>query len=197
LNHVTDTFAADESQPLLTAVHSFQSGDADSFDTIVRIVKRAIFSRARKMHLSVECAEDITQVVLVRIFVHAKKAEFISDGKVWSWILTITVSEVIKHWRKKSPSTFREGTIPANLEPVDEVDTPLQSLASADELSDVQRCIDRLPDANPFLLHTVMQMTFRDAAKAIGLSLGKFKHRYETSLRSIRSCMKKKGHDLE
>ena len=77
-------------------------------------------------------------------------------------------------------------------------DDPAAVAAGSEAVADAGDCVARLaPDERLSLLGPLLHgLTFRAAAALHGLSLGQFKHRYETALERVRECMKRKGHDF-
>lgn len=179
---------------LLTIMQAFQHGDQSAFDALWETVRRSIYYRAKKRGLAHEEAEDIAQKVLVRVYLYAARATFTHVAQVWGWIRTITRNEVIKFQQKKRPDA-NGPELNENMPAENGID-PIGHAAETEGVQDVGECISRLTELAQQCLQgpLVDSLTFRQAAAACDLSLGKFKHRYEQALRQVRECMKAKGH---
>ena len=185
---------------LLEAMRAFQRGDSVVFDTIYQTVWGPVYLRANKMGLGHEESQDITQKVLVRVYLYAGRAKFDSKERLWSWVYTIAVREIYKYWKRKRPETVsEEGLKLMHSQPTNPDDDPAVLTAETEVLGDVGECIGRLDEANRiYLLGPLVQnLTFRQSAAICRLRLGQFKHRYEKALKKVRNCMKEKGHNLE
>lgn len=187
------------SDRLLETMWAFQQGDRSAFDALYGVMWPRVCLRAHKMGLGPEEGEEIAQKVLVRVYLHAGKAQFESKGRLWSWVYTITAREVYKHWKRKRPELVsEEGLERLEAQPTDASNDPVTHAVGAEVLSDADDCIERLSDADRLYLlgPLVHGLTFRQAAAAHGLTLGRFKHRYGKALEAVRGCMEAKGHDL-
>jgi len=188
-----------DSGDLLEAMLAFQQGHRDAFDALYQAIWSPVCLRAARMGLRAEESEEITQKVLVRIFLYCAKAEFRSTAQIWSWVYTITVREVYKHWRRRRPELVsEEGLELLQRQAAAADDDPVTLATDAEVLSAVDDCIGRLGEAERlYLLGPLVQgLPFRQAAALHGLTLGQFKHRYEQALDAVRTCMESKGHGL-
>ena len=189
-----------DSAQLLIVVQRFQQGEKKCFDEIYSELSGPIKNRAVKMGLNVVEGEDITQKVLVRVYLYAEKATFESGPQFWAWVFKITSREIIKHWQSRRPELGLADLAddwPGPTAESGEID-PSISAAATEVNADVHDCISRLSEAARLhLLGPLVEgLTFRDAAKSHKLTLGQYKHRYEQALHQVRDCMKSKGHDL-
>ena len=186
-------------EELLAAMQAFQQGDKTCFQMVYEHLWRGVYLRASKMGLSRSDSEEIAQKVLVRVYLYASRASFRSARRLWSWVYTITVREVYKHWRRRRPELLA-GDLPELLSAgsADCGEDPTDAAATAEEMRDVGDCIGRLEQAERVhLLGPLVQgLSFRQAAALHALTLGVFKHRYERALQKVRDCMKSKGHEL-
>ncbi len=185
---------------LLSSMRMFQQGRKSIFDSIYGEIQAPVCRRIQKMGVRGDDCEEITQQVLVRIYMYASKAKFKTISHLWAWIYTITAREIYKHWKKKRPELIsKEGLAFLHDQQTDPVNNPLQLAVSDEAVKDVGECIGRLEeDARLHLLGPLAQeISFRQAAAIHGLSLGQFKHRYEKALTAVRKCMESKGHEIE
>ncbi len=184
---------------LLDAMHQFQGGSDDAFETVYRRLWRPVAARVGRMGLRGDLVDELTQKALVRVYLYARKATFDSAGRLWGWVLTIATREVYKHWRKRRPDLAGEDALEAwSAEAAAPAETPADAAETAETDADARDCLGRLEDDARRKLAGVLVggLTFRAAAAAEGLTLGQFKHRYEKALARVRDCMRAKGHDV-
>ncbi len=185
---------------LLSQVHAFQGGDEGAFDAIYGRLWRPVVSRAAKMGLADDEAEEVAQKALVRVYLYIRNAAFDRPQRLWGWVFTVATREVYKHWRKRRPDLVDDEALEAwASEAADESAAPLDAAAASEAHADVQDCLAGLDEKPRVLLLAVLagELTFRQAARNHGLTLGQFKHRYEKALAQVRACMEAKGHVLE
>ena len=184
---------------LLAAVLAFQQGDRDAFERMYDPLWQAARLRAGRMGLGHADAEEIAQKVLVRVYLYAARATFTAVRELWGWVYTIIAREVYKHWRRKRPDLFAADALELHLgRRVSPDDDPADATVESEMIEHVGDCIGRLGDEERlYVLGPLVEgLTFRKAAALHGLTLGKFKHRYQKAMERIRDCMRRKGHDL-
>ena len=185
---------------LLAAMRAFQQGRKSAFDNIDGEIRGPVSLRVRKMGLRGDDCQEITQRVLVKVYMYAARATFKSRSHLWAWVYTITARETYKHWKKTRPSLIGNDSLAVlHDQSTEPADNPLHIAATDEAIGNVGDCIERL-DAEPRLLllgPLAQNLTFRQAATVHGLSLGQFKHRYEKALAAVRRCMKSKGYEIE
>lgn len=184
---------------LLAGVRAFQQGQQGSFERLYARLWPSVALRARRMGLDAHQAEEIAQRVLVRVYLYVGRARFDRPAQVWAWVYTIAAREVYKLWRKRRPDLVSDEVLEAwAAEAGDRSAGPAAAAASAEAVEHVQQCIADLDEARRMVLLGVLagELTFRQAARAGGLTLGQFKHRYEKALAEVRDCMRAKGHDV-
>ena len=185
---------------LLADMRAFQQGDEDRFERLYEAMWGPICRRAAKMGIrGADRCEDIAQKVLVRVYLHARKARFDSPPRMWAWVYTIATREVYKEWRRRRELLAADVSEDWPLEPADPAQGPAAASVEAEIIEAVGECIDRLDEQDRLaaLLVLVQEATFRASAKMLGLTLGQFKHRYATALEQVRRCLKAKGHETD
>jgi RNA polymerase sigma-70 factor (ECF subfamily) len=185
---------------LLSAMRAFQEGDRASFDGLYGQLAPASARRAARMGLDAEQAQEIAQKTLVRVFLYAARARFEHAEQVWAWLYAITTREVYKLWRQRRPEIVSQEAVEIALAGrADPAGTPAAAAAASEMIEHAGDCIGALDEAERMHLLGVLAagLTFRQAARAHGLSLGQFKHRYERALRKVRDCLRAKGHDVQ
>lgn len=186
-------------QDLLSVIKAFQNGEPGSFERLYRMLWPLIALRALRMGLGPHQAEDLAQEVLIRVHRYAPKGTFDRAGKVWAWVYTIAVHEVYKVWRKRHPDLVSQEALEVWAgEATGASADPPAAAASAEAIEDLDECLAALAeDERMYVLGVLVGgLTFRQAARAHGLTLGQFKHRHTKGLVSVRQCMRAKGHEV-
>jgi RNA polymerase sigma factor (sigma-70 family) len=184
---------------ILEAMQAFQGGNEAAFGVLYESLWGPVCLRARKMGLSDDESVEISQKVLIRVYLYAGSATFPSELKLWSWVYTITAREVYKHWGRKTPLQLREDALLGlEAQPTSPRDDPANQAAEAEAVEAVGDCLGRLPPGErlPLVGTLVQGLSFRRAAAVHGLSLGQFKHRHETAMEKVRDCMRAKGFEI-
>lgn len=177
----------------------FQQGDGAAFNALYAAMWPSVYGRGRKMGLRPDEAEEIAQKVLVRVYLYAGRARFESSKRLWAWVYTIATRQIYRHWKGRRPDLISDEGLEALAgRPAGAADDPAASAIETEALADVEQCLDRLDESDRLhLLGPLVQgLTFRQAAAVHGLTLGRFKHRYERALEQVRDCMRGKGHDF-
>lgn len=184
---------------LLSRVHAFQRGDASAFDPLYAALWGPVVVRARRMGLPPDQAEEIAQKTLVRVYLYAGRGSFGHVRQLWAWVYLIATREVYKHWRKKHPEALSQDVLETlAAEGPDPSPRPPEAAEQAEAFADLKACLSGLDEAERMLLLGVLAggLTFRQAAREHGLSLGQFKHRYEKARARLRDAMRARGHDV-
>ena len=197
-NHHTNA-VGDGDGGLLSTVRAFQQGRRGEFDRLYAALWGPLVVRASRMGLGSDESEEIAQRTLVRVYRYAAAASFGRVQQFWAWVYTIARREVYKLWRKQRPEAVREEA--AGLwgpEAADPATGPADAAAMAEAVRDARACTLDLEDSERAILLGVVSggLTFRRAARTLGLTLGQFKHRYECALRKVRCGMRARGHDV-
>lgn len=83
----------DEKEVILRA----QKGDIKAFEEIVELYQKRVFSFAYSYVRNRSDAEDITQDVFWKLFIHIKK--FNTDKKFFSWIYAILINTIMSFFK--------------------------------------------------------------------------------------------------
>ena len=184
---------------VLAIARAFQRGERGSFDRLYERLWGPVALRASRMGLGAHEAEEIAQRTLVRVYLYAARASFDRPQQLWAWVYTIATREVYKLWRKRRPDVVAGEALEVWASMAADASPGPPDVAEADEaLADVEQCVSALDEAGRMVLLGILVggLTFRQAAKAHGLSLGQLKHRYEKALGKVREGMRAKGHDV-
>jgi RNA polymerase sigma factor (sigma-70 family) len=187
-------------ESVFAAVRRFQAGEQAAFEAIAEELFVPVARKFAAMRLPASEIDELVQQVLVRVYLKVGEADFRAKEQFWAWVYTIATRQAYKHWRKKRPDLLAPEHVEIFADrptPADE--QPLHQAISEEASAHLTECVDTLPrEQQLYVLGPLTQdLTFRDAARQHGLTLGQFKHRYEKALDRLRECMKSKGHDVK
>lgn len=168
-----------------TLLQSFISGDAESFDALMRRHEDRIFTLACRMTGNRHDALDATQEAFIAAFRNAKK--FKGDAAFSTWLYRIAVNSCTDLLRRKK-----------RLVPTEEVEVPDRGLALDQDVSvrmDLQRALDQLtPDhREAVMLHDVGGFPYEDIAVATGVQLGTVKSRISRGRKKLAEILEQPG----
>ncbi|MFV0441254.1 MAG: RNA polymerase sigma factor [Lachnospirales bacterium] len=191
----------EEDYKLVTA---YLNGDSSSFEALVFKYEKLVFNIAYKMMRNKEDAEDISQVVFVKVF---KKIDTYEKGQSFkAWIGTITTNSCIDEIRKrKNKQTF---SLDSKIEGEDgefssEVEaptlTPLQEVLNKEKR---QLILDSIGELNEearelIVLRDINDLSYEEIADNLGLKLGTVKSKISRSRRKLQEIITDKMQLLE
>ncbi len=130
-------------------LHLLRSGDKAAFSKLVEAYKKPVLNICFRFLLNREDAEDVAQDVFVEIY-HSI-ASFRGDAHLGTWIhrvaVTRSLDEIRKRKRKKRIASFGETL---GLDQISSwlagTDRPDKSLEQADDLKNLEKALNQLPD---------------------------------------------------
>jgi len=164
---------------LLQAFREKRSESA--FTELVRRYAGLVYSVAKRRVTNPTLAEDITQLVFIRLAKTPPPAK--SPGELAAWLHRITVNVTIDTWRSESRRRNREQQ--ATL-----METVLPDNNAWEELApDLDNALDQLTtdDRETLLLRFFQQKTMRDVGTALGISEDAAKMRVSRAIDRLRS----------
>lgn len=158
----------------------FQQGNAAAFERLFERYRLPLFNfLLRLLHFQRESAEDVLQEVFIKL---AKARElYDSRSPFRPWVYAIARNHGLNHLRSRAVASaqknisFDELTDPTSdrsgRELAGKEDT-FKAIASKDEVSRLDRIIDRLPSPakEVFLLHAVEGLSHEEIAKVLELN---------------------------
>ena len=147
------------------------AGDSDAFEKLYRKYYKRVYSLCLRMLGDPTLAEDMAQEVFLQVY--RKIGSFRGDSAFTTWLHSLTVNQVLMHFRKrgvKLEQTADEEEF-ANV-----VDTPLQSTRRTsiiDRLA-LDKAIAQLAPGyrTVFVLHDVEGYEHEEIAEMLGISVG-------------------------
>lgn len=174
------THLADESRLVAAA----KDGDGDAFRVLVDQYYHNIYNLVRKIARNHEDTEDAVQWALFKAYCNL--GQFQGNSRIYTWLVRIAVNEALMRLRKKRAD--RE----IALEDVAQSDPRLSSPETDHWSENPERCyaeletheiISRALDGlspnlcSAFLLRNVDELSMRETAEALGLSVSAVKSR--------------------
>ncbi len=154
-----------------------------AFNQLVRKYQQRVYWHVRKMVVSHDDADDLTQDVFVKVWHNL--ATFRQDAQLFTWIYRIATNECLGFLQSKRRKFFL---------PLTDVSAELAAQLSADpglaenevELK-LQQAILRLPDKQRlvFNLRYYDEMPYEQMAEVTGTSVGALKASYHHAVRKV------------
>jgi RNA polymerase sigma-70 factor (ECF subfamily) len=128
---------------VLSLIDGARMGDEEAFESLARRLRATIRGWARRFTGDPDDAEDVTQVVLLKLHQHLDRFRGRSALTTWLYRLTRNVAADI-HRRRARRSALMAVHAPA-LEAVDAIDDAGDEAAIARLAAAVRECYERLP----------------------------------------------------
>ncbi len=186
----TNTFrheARDEGKLILLIL----AGETSLYHELIRPYERSVFMMALSLTKNDADAEDVAQEAFLKAF--RKLADFRSEAKFSTWLLSITLNEARTRLRRRGAARTESldtpqdegGVSPALLRDWREI--PSEAVERTEVRCLLQRAIGKLPDnyREVFLLRDVDGLDGAEAAHLLGITVANMKvrlHRARTML---------------
>ena len=141
--------------------------------------------------------EDIVQECFLRLHRAWCGADGPPDERVRAWLFTVahnlTMDVIRKRTRRRAVQDRLEARLPAK--PTDEFDA-LERVTQSEAAAAALAALDRLPHEHKqvVLMKVIEGLTFRQIAKATGMSLGSVNNRLTRALETLAGQLKRCGH---
>lgn len=181
----------------IALINSAQSGDLDSFNTLILHYQDSVFNTALRILGDEDQAQDAAQEAFISAFQSIKSFR---GGSFKAWIMRTVTNACYDELRRQK----RRPTTPLEPETNDgeEIDspkwladknmTPAQK-AEADELEHaIQHCLDALPTEfrSVVVLADIQGMDYSEVATSIRVPLGTIKSRLARARLRLRECLR-------
>src|SRR5215510_15674432 len=187
-NQMTVTVDRPQSAIDLDLARAVAAGDPDAFEQLYRKYYKRVYSLCLRMLGDPTLAEDMAQEVFLQVY--RKIGGFRGDSAFTTWLHSLTVNQVLMHFRKrgvKLEQTADEEDF-ANV-----VDTPLQSTRRTsiiDRLA-LDKAIAQLAPGyrTVFVLHDVEGYEHEEIAEMLGISVGTSKSQLHKARMRLREWL--------
>lgn len=182
-------------------MQAFQEGDRESFEKLVLRHQMGVFNFFMRM-LSGDraAAEDMTQEVFFRIFLHAGNYE--RTAKFTTYLYRIAKNCWIDHLRRikrrgvprSLDKEMAEGfTLHDQLE--SDADDPGRRLESDDRRRIIEEALESLPEEQRvvFVLSEVQGMKYAEIGETLQIPVGTVKSRMHTAVQRLRDALERRG----
>ncbi|MDN4164855.1 sigma-70 family RNA polymerase sigma factor [Cytophagales bacterium LB-30] len=158
-----------------------------AFHSLVRIYQRKVYALVRKMVIDHSEADDVTQEVFLKVWLHLDG--FKENSRLYTWIYRIATNECLAYLRKKRIRFFL---------PIGDVEQQLitslerQNYISGDEIeSKLQKALLKLPDKQRlvFNLKYYEDLSYEDMAEITQTSIGALKASYHLAVKKIENSL--------
>lgn len=183
------TLAVDRPQSAsdLELARAAAAGDTEAFEKLYRQHYRRVYSLCLRMLGDPSLAEDLTQEVFLQVY--RKIGSFRGDSAFTTWLHSLTVNQVLMHFRKRGVKMEQTAD---ESEFVNVTDTPLQStrrISLVDRVA-LDKAISKLPPGyrTVFVLHDVEGYEHEEIAEMLNVSIGTSKsqlHKARMRLRQL------------
>lgn len=160
-----------------------------AFSQLVRLYQERVYWLIRRMVLSHDDANDLTQDVFVKIFQHI--SSFKEESSLFTWIYRIATNEALRFLRRKRTVVFL---------PLLDIQKNLESRLSDDNYfsgDQIERKLQKAMLTLPDKQRLVFQMKYYDnfkyeeMSKILGTSVGALKASYHHAIKKIESYLEK------
>ena len=159
-----------------------------SFNLLIRKYQKKVYWQVRRMVISHDDANDVTQETFVKVWKHLD--HFKEESQLFTWIYRIAINESISFLRKKRTKFFL---------PMVDVENSLSNslkddnFFSADEIQlKLQKAILKLPEKQRivFNLRYYDEMKYEEMSEILGTSEGALKASYHHAVKKVEDYLK-------
>ena len=177
-------------------------GEKDAFSQLYDRYRQPVFATVYRIIQSSEEAQDATQEIFIKVYrtlctYDSNKARFST------WLYRIATNHAIDcrrvHRRRlESQSADNEESASHDAHWVESIRSPLHKLEGREEVDEVRRCVDKLPDLQKkvFILRYFQELKLVEIAKMEECSLGTIKTSLFRATRTVRRGLERfRGYD--
>ena len=166
------------------------AGDSEAFEKLYRQHYRRVYSLCLRMLGDATLAEDLTQEVFLQVY--RKIGSFRGDSAFTTWLHSLTVNQVLMHFRRRGVKLEQTAD---DSEFANIVDTPLQStrrISIVDRVA-LDKAVSELPPGyrTVFVLHDVEGYEHEEIAQMLKISVGTSKSQLHKARMRLRQLLGK------
>ena len=169
-------------------------GDKDAMGELYRRHKPQVFTFFRRMQLSHDAAEDMTQEVFLRMWRSAGR--YRATGRYTSFMFTVAANALKDHRRR---SAVRDTIVKTDACPDAVCGGPLPDVAGgrAEFRSDLDDALDRLPEHERmvFVLSEIESLSYREIARVMRCRVGTVGSRKARAVKHLRRLLEQHAPD--
>lgn len=176
-------------------LRALSAGETWAFDIIVERYKKPITNYITRMIGDYDRALDLCQETLLRVYLNAKRYQFISTFS--SWIYKIATNLALNELRRRKKVRFLPLLFKSSHEDDDDyklkdvedtkMSTPLESMEQRELNSVLSKEIQNLPVKyrTPLILRDVQELSYQEIAQVTELPIGTVKSRINRARRML------------
>lgn len=166
-------------------------GDPNTFDSIYREHRRAVFLTALRITKDPVAADDVTHDVFVRLWRRPGRFDQ-SRGDLGPYLRLMARSRALDLWRERQAAGRAQDRLVQQydaFEPTSPVEDPEQSAVAAERAAVVRRALQELPEAQreAVVLAYWGGLTAEEISRRVDVPLGTVKSRIRLGLTKLRS----------
>jgi RNA polymerase sigma-70 factor (ECF subfamily) len=172
-------------------VEACQSGDAAAFDSLVAKYASQVYNLAYRMVGDPEEAEDVAQLVFIRVF--RSIGSFRGKASFTTWLYRVATNvcldELKRRKRRPVPTEWPQDGEAEPESPPDIGGDPEASVLRRERQELVQRAIQSLPETQRvvIILYDLQGLSYEEIAAALGATLGTVKSRLNRARLALKS----------
>lgn len=177
----------------LLALFQNTSKREEAFTELMYRYQERIYWLIRKMVLSHEDADDLTQDVFVKVY--HKLEDFRGESQLYTWIYRIAVNHTLMFLEREKKKVYFEDEETMERALSDKIEQEMDN--DADEMDKLlQLAISSLPDKQRavFLMRYYDEMEYKEIAEVTGTSEGALKASYHHAVKKIEEFVKMRIH---
>ena len=90
-------------------IQSYRKGDERAFETLLNRYQQAVFTKIHFIVRDEDVANDLFQVVWVKVVQVLKTGKYVEEGKFGPWVMRIAHNAAIDHFRRNRKRRIDEG----------------------------------------------------------------------------------------
>lgn len=165
-------------------------GDGDAFAELFERHVDAVYTHCRRRDFSVADAEDITSMVFLEAWRKAAKLRIV-NGSARPWLLVVATNMMRTQWRSRRRYDRLLARLPHGEDEPDVADAVVEDAASAARAAALGAAIAglRREEQDVVTLCDLGEVSYADAAEALGIPIGTVRSRLFRARRALRAAL--------
>lgn len=175
----------------ISLIQKAKSGDRNSFNQIVLLYQKQVYRFARRLLVSHDDADDVTQEVFIKLY--NSISDFRGESKLSTYIYRITYNLCLNHIKKKN--RFQKMNVNIELEnnlTSGDSANPEYDFENYEKQKLIRKAYNSLPEKQKavFNLRFYENLTYEEISQITGKSVGGLKANYFHALKKIEMKIK-------
>ena len=156
-------------------INQIIDGDTNAFSKLVDMYKDLVFTLALRMLKNREEAEEVAQDTFIKTFKSLNR--FKGDSKFSTWIYRVAYNTCLDRIKKNKKFLAHVEINEFTAHQVKTIDNALDQMEATERAEAIQRCIDKLPSQDSFLLtlYYFDDLSLNDISKVVGMNTNAIK----------------------